>query len=188
MRATTSDAIMLIYITTHDKNNNTAKKPHQQTNTNPPNNKPTKPNVVFSFFWEGVYAANALIRKNPVSGKSEQRNRDFLKVNPAGSVWGPWSHSSRGYEVFFKIYFLFKIFNTFFNRCLHPIPGPALSEQCTHLAALPQAWRAGRLRRGGTLPNPPLFPSKIPTFPPFESRSSSPPAPWRTGSARRSPG
>lgn len=35
--------------------------------------------LVFLFFWEGVYAANALIRKNPVSGKSEQRNRDFFK-------------------------------------------------------------------------------------------------------------
>lgn len=94
MRASTRNAIIAIYITTEDKNNNTS--------------KPTTPTsmiyVGFLVFFRFMQQTSTIIRKNPVSGKSAQSNRRFLNENPIGKCRlrstgsAPCSRSPRGYE------------------------------------------------------------------------------------------
>lgn len=70
MRARTKNEIILIYITTDDKNNNASKQKSKP--------QPTPMRWVFLFMQQ----TNALIGKNPVSGKSAQSNRHFFNENP----------------------------------------------------------------------------------------------------------
>lgn len=78
MRASTRNAIILIYITTDDKNNNAPKKNQK------PTSKPQPTPMIFFFLF--MQQTNSLIRKNLVSGKSAQSNRRFLMTSPLGGA------------------------------------------------------------------------------------------------------